>query len=113
MAALATTLTEFSTNGDSRTYTTTGHSASLPKLVIQKRRVPAGNNSTAESTYSVVHGTVDADGLVLASKVAMTVTVKYPVNTGDSAVANALAILRDVVQSDEFGASVTTQNFLE
>lgn len=40
MAAMTTALTEFSTNGDSRTYTTSGHTVSNPKLVTQKRRVP-------------------------------------------------------------------------
>jgi len=113
MAALSATLTEFSTSGDSRTWTTTGHTPGLPKLVIQKRRVPTGNSSIAESTVTVVYGTEDGAGDVLPSKVSMSVNVRYPVSSGDSAIADALTLLKDVVQSTEFGTTVTTQNFLK
>jgi hypothetical protein len=43
MAAMTTVLTEFSNNGNSRTSTLSGHSATSPKLLIEKRRVPEGN----------------------------------------------------------------------
>lgn len=112
MAAMTTALTEFSTNGDSRTYTTSGHTVSNPKLVTQKRRVPVGNQTVQESTISVIHGTVDANGLALPSKVAMSVTVRSPIDSADTAVADALAILRDIVAGDEFANTVTTQEYL-
>lgn len=113
MAAMSTVLTEFSTNGDSRTYTTSGHTASKPRLVIQKRRVPVGNQIMAETTCSVIRATIDANDAVLPSKVSFSATVRYPITSDDTAVADALAIFKDMVAGDEFAASVTSQNFLK
>lgn len=113
MASQSTALTEFSTNGDSRTYTTSGHTALKPKLVIQKRRVPLGNQTVVESTVSVVHATVDAEGLVLSSKVTFSVSVRYPVGGAQADIDAALAIFRDIVAGDEFGNTVNTQEFLK
>jgi len=113
MAALSATLTEFSTSGDSRTWTTTGHTVGKPKIVIQKRRVPAGAASVAETQYTVVYGTDDSNGDILPSKVSMAAVIRFPVSTGDSSVADALTLFRDMVQSTEFGNSVTSQNFLK
>lgn len=113
MAALATALTEFSDNGNSRTYTTSGSTASKPKLVLQTRKVPVGNQVVAEFQVSVSHGTEDSDGVILPQKVRLTAGAAYNVN-GDSAdLAAALVIFRDVVQSDEFEASLTSQNWVE
>jgi hypothetical protein len=117
MAALATTLTEFSDNGDSRTYTISGHTASKPKLVLEKRKVPVGNQTMSEFTCSVVYGTEDADGAVLPQKISLSASARYPVN-GDSTelatdLAAAFVILQDIVQSDEFEASITSQNWVE
>jgi hypothetical protein len=110
MAALATALTEFADNGNSRTYTTAGSVASKPKLVLQSRKVPVGNQVVAEFSATVSHGTEDADGLVLPQKVRLTATCAYNIN-GDSAdLAAALVIFRDIVASDEFEAALTSQN---
>lgn len=112
MAALATTLTEFADNGDSRTYYTSGHTASKPKLVLNKRKVPVGNQTVAEFSASVIHATEDPDGAVLPQKVSMQAVVRYPID-GDSAdIAAVLAIFQDVVQSDEFASSVTTTGWM-
>lgn len=113
MAAMVTALTEFATNGDSRTYTTAGHTVGKPKLVIQKRRVPVGKQTVAETICSVIHGTEDSAGDSLPSKVAMSVTVRTPVDGIAADVTAALAILRDLVAGDEFGNAVTTQEFLK
>lgn len=113
MAAMSTALTEFATNGDSKTWTTSGHTASLPKLVIQKRRVPAGNQTVAETVISVVQAGVDSGSAVLPSKVSMSVTIRYPVAITGTTVADVKTILRDIVAGDEFAASITSQNFLK
>jgi len=113
VAAMSTTLTEFASLGDSRTYTVSGHSVSLPKLVIQKRKVPQGNQTVQESTISVVYGTVDAGSAVLPQKVLMSATIRYPVASTSTAITAALAVLKDIVASDEFAAMVTTQNFVK
>lgn len=112
MVAMTTTLTEFATLGDSRTYTTSGHVLGKPKLVIQKRRVPSGKQTIAETTISVIHGTEDAAGEMLPGKVSFAVVVRTPIDGIAADVSAALAIFRDVVANDEFGNSVTTQEFL-
>jgi hypothetical protein len=112
MAAMSTSLTEFSTSGDSRTFTTTGHSYASTKVVVQKRKVPVGSQPVAENSIAVVHSTEDDDGLVLPSKVNFTVTVRVPINGQASDVSAALAIFRDIIAGDEFGNTVDTQEFL-
>lgn len=112
MAAMTTALTEFSDNGNSRTYTYTGHTASEPRLVIQRRRVPTGQTSVIEDTVSVISSTEDAAGDLLSSKVGFTVTVRRPVNGIAADVTAALAIFRDVVAGDEFTNTVNTQEWL-
>lgn len=112
MAGMLTALTEFSDNGDSRTYTQAGHTVLKPQLVIQKRRVPQGNQTVAETTVSVISSTEDAAGAVLSQKVTFSVTVRYPIS-GDSADVTAmLAVLRDIIAGDEFANAVNTQEFL-
>lgn len=113
MAALATTLTLFSDKENSRTWTTTGHTAARPKLVIQKRRVPAGSQIIQEDTISVIQAGVDAAGLTLPQKVSFQLQVRQPITMVGSTVSDALAIFRDVVQSTEFGTTVTGSLYLK
>jgi len=112
MAAMTTVLTEFSQSGNSRTSTLTGHTAGEPYLVIEKRRVPDGNQTMAEYSFKIVKATTDANSLVLANKVSFEVVARYPIN-GDFADATAaLAILTDITAGDEFANSVETQEWL-
>jgi len=48
MAGMSTVLTEFATNGNSRTSTTAGHTSQRPKLVIERRVVAEGKKTLAE-----------------------------------------------------------------
>jgi hypothetical protein len=112
MAAMTTALTEFSTMGDSRTFTLNAHTASKPRLVIQKRKVPQGNQSVGESTVNVVYATEDSNGDSLDSKVSFQVTVRFPINGIAADVAAALATFRDIIAGDEFANTVDTQEFL-
>jgi len=115
MAALATTLTSFSTNGDSKVYTTPGHTALLPRLLTQKRRVPTQNGTVASMETLIIRGTKDASGAVLPSKVALSVQVRFPIDMGPSQteLTDALTILKDVVASDEFAANLASQGFIK
>lgn len=112
MAAMTTVLTEFANNGNSRTSTTVGHTAIKPKLVIEKRRVPEGNQVITEYSYKVVHATVDANGLVLSNKISFEAVVRYPLAGLAADVTAALAIFKDIASSDDFAASVNTQGWL-
>jgi hypothetical protein len=112
MAAMTTALTEFSDNGDSRTYTYSGHSASNPRLVIQQRKVPVGNQVMAEASLRVISGTEDADGLPLTQRVVFSGSCRYPI-TGDYAdVTAALAIFRDAINGDEWTNTCATLEWL-
>jgi hypothetical protein len=118
MASLSATLTEFADNGNSRTYTSSGHTAAKPKLVIEKRLVPAGNQVMAEFSATVVQAVEDPDGGIAPQKVSMGTVVRYPVVGSDPSdlatiIAAALVLLRDIVASDEFGLSVTSMNWVE
>lgn len=112
MAVMSTALTEFSNNGNSRTSTTSGHTASEPKLVIEKRKLPSSASGVAEYSFKVIHATTDADGLVLDQKVAFEGICRYPLLGQATDIAAALAVFRDVIAGDEFGNSVTTQEWL-
>lgn len=113
MAAMTTALIEFSDSRDSRTYSLPNHTVEAMEVVTQKRRVPAGNQTVAEDAIAVVKATTDADGVALKDKISFEVKVKRPKN-GQVADRNAaLAYFRDIVAGDEFGNSVTTQEYLK
>lgn len=113
MAAMSTALTVFSDNGNSRTFVTSTHTVQKPRIVIQTRKVPLGNQVIQESKLSVVHATVDADSIVIPERVSFQAVYRSPI-TGDAAdTTAALAIFRDIVASDEFTAMVNTQNFVK
>jgi hypothetical protein len=113
MASFATALTEFSDKENARTYMVDGHTVQQPRLVIQKRKVPATPVAVSQSSVDVIYGTLDPDGNVLQSKVGFSVSIRYPANGQASDVAAALAVFRDLVASDEFTATVTSQGYLQ
>lgn len=112
MAAMTTVLTEFSNNGNSRTSTLNGHTAVKPRIVIEKRKVPDGNQTMAEYSAKIIYATADADGAVLGNKVSFEVIVRYPVLGNTADVTAARAILADIVSGNEFASSVGTLGWL-
>jgi hypothetical protein len=112
MAVMSTALTEFADNGNSRTYTYTGHTAAEPRLVLQKRRVPEGNQTVVEDTVSVLSATEDANGDILPQKVLFSATIKRPLSGIAGDVTAALAVFRDIIAGDEFANTVDTQEWL-
>jgi hypothetical protein len=109
---MTTALTEFADNGNSRTYTYTGHSAAEPRLVLQKRKVPTGNQTVIEDTITVLSSTEDANGDLLPSKVTFSMVVRRPLDGIAADVTAALAIIRDIIAGDEFTNTVSTQEWL-
>lgn len=112
MAAMTTALTEFSDNGNSRTYVQADHTALKARLVVQKRRVPSGSQVVLEDTIHVISETPDVDGEILPQRASFSVTVRRPKNGTDADTTAMLAIFRDIVAGDEFANTVTTQEFL-
>lgn len=114
MAAMTTTLTEFSDKENSRTYVVDGasHTASKPRMILQQRKVPGANQSIIEDEVSVLYGTTDADSNILDSRVLISAKVRRP-KEGDAAdMTAALAVFRDVVAGDEFTAVTTGSYYL-
>lgn len=111
MAAMSTTLNEYTTNGDKRTYSTPGHSMAKPKIVVCKRTVPTGNKTNAGIVWDVVHATTDSEGAILPQRVLFSVGSSYPIQGAVADRDDALTILRDLVASDEFTASVGSGDF--
>lgn len=112
MAAMSTSLTEFADNGNSRTYTYTGHTAAEPRLVLQRRKLGTGSNTVIEDTFTVLSSTEDANGVLLSSKVSFVATVRRPIDGIAADVTAALAIFRDIVAGDEYTNVVSTQEWL-
>jgi len=112
MAAMTTALTEFSDNGDSRTYSLVDHTTLKPRLVIQKRKVPAGNSTVAENHVEVLYSTDDSGGDVLPQKIGFKVSTRFPITGTQADIDAALAVLRDIIAGDEFGNTVNTQEYL-
>lgn len=112
MAAMTTVLTEFANNGNSRTSTLATHAAIKPRVLIEKRRVPDGNQTMIEYSCKVIFATEDANGAVLTNKVSFECVVRYPLLGASEDVTAALAVFRDVIAGDEFANSVSTQEWL-
>jgi hypothetical protein len=113
MASFTTTISEFSDKENHRTYAIDGHTVQDPRLVIQKRKVPATTSANSQSTLMVVYGTEDADANPLASKIVMEANVRFPANGQSADVTAALATFRDFVASDEFTAMVNSQTYVQ
>lgn len=112
MPAMSTSLTEFSTIGDKRVYTLTGHTVSKPKIVMNKRVVPTGNKTNSVFECSVIYATEDAEGNVLQQRPSFVATVTQPIQGDTADVTAMLAIFRDIIAGDEFANSVATGEFL-
>lgn len=113
MAAMSTAVTEFADNGNSRTYTYTGHTALKPKLVLQKRKVPSGNQIILEDSVKILVATTDPTTAVMAEKITFEAVVRRPTLGLAADVTAALATFRDVVAGDEFTSMVNTQGWLK
>lgn len=110
MAAMSTALTHFASQGDSITYTYTGHTVSDPRIVLQKRRVPSGNKVVQETEITVLSGTQDSTGANIPQRVTFSAKVVYPSTGVYADVTAALAVFRDLVACDEFTTLCATQN---
>lgn len=108
MGALVATLTEFSNSGDSFTYTTTGHTATRPKLVIMKRRVPEGNKTVAVLSVDVIHATEDSDGNIMPSKIVGGMSFRVPIGFLAADLANVKTLFKDLAQSTELDNAIDT-----
>lgn len=113
MAAMTTAITEFSDNGNSRTYTYTGHTVSDPRLVIQKRKVPALHQLMVEDVITTISGVVDGNGDPIDENATITTIIRRPKTAASAGITALLATHRDIFGSDEATNTVNTQNWLK
>lgn len=112
MTAMTVTLKEYQDNGNSKTFARTGHTASLPRLLTQRRKEASSATGSAELSIRVYNGTVDADNQILSARVSAEIAFKYPVNGSATDIASVLTDLRDIVRSAEYEAAITSLNWL-
>lgn len=112
MSVMTTVLTEFSTNGNSRTSTLAGHTTTSPRLVIEKRRVPEGAQTMVESSVKVVYATRDVNGAPVPNKISFEGIMRYPLTGDMDDVSAAKAIFADIINGDEYANTVSTQEWL-
>lgn len=110
---MSTVLTPFSNQEHSKTSTTPTHTALLPFVVIEKRKVAEGNRTMVEQSNKVVKATQNAASETLANKVSVEIIARYPLE-GDSADLTAvLTLVKEIVNSDNFANSISTQEWLQ
>lgn len=114
MAAMVTALTEFSDKENERSYVVDGasHTVTKPRMVLQRRKVPSGNQVIVEDEISILYGTEDANGDILDQRVMFSAKIRRPKDGISADVTSALAVFRDIVAGDEFGATVTGSLYL-
>ena len=112
MAGFTTTMSEFSTSDNSRTFAVSGHTAALPKLVVQKRRVPTGEQVMAEDTVTIVYGAAISEGVILTQKSSISIVVRRPISADSTYLTGAYVVAADLITSDQFGLMMSGQLFL-
>lgn len=109
MAAMSTVLTYSGSNQDTIMYALADHTAQKPSMVLVTRKNGNGPTGNVISSFEVVKGTYDVDGALIASRVVGELNVKYPKHGTWTDVTSAIAVMSDVVVSDEFLALVQKQ----
>lgn len=111
MAARTITLVRQTVEGNRLTSTEPTHTIALPKVVIEKRTIPATAEANATYSSKVVHGSVDASADPLVGKISFEAVVRFPADCSDAGRDAALVTFRDLIASDEFTVAVATQAF--
>lgn len=103
MAAMSTVLELQARQGHSSTYLVPAtHTAVKPNVVLQRRKVPTASQRVLEDTIVVSDATEDANGVILDSRVSLTVVMRRDKNSISADRAAALTRFRDIVAGDEF-----------
>lgn len=114
MAAQTTALTEYSTVGNTRTSMLSTHLSTKAALCIEKRSNISSKSRVIEKKFTLVHGVDDSNGEVLAEKLAFEAVVRVPMYMDDATVMTAAkAAFLDIVNGDEFAASITNAGWLK
>lgn len=107
MAAMTAAVNLQFTQGYKREFTTASHTSLRPETLEITLKPATGNKTVSRFEYTIKYTTEDADGIVLAEKVAAGGYFNVPINGLSADRDAALVLLRDFVASDEFGTLVT------
>lgn len=113
MAAMTTALIQRSDERNARVWEVTGHTVQKPKLMLQKRVEPKGNQSVAEDEVMVLFGAADSTGVILPTKTAISAKIRRSTNAVVADTDAAIALFREFVASDEFAAVMNSQRYIE
>lgn len=90
--------------GYNKTWSLPGHTTTLPRLILQKRRVPTGKQTTSENAVTFLRAGNDANGNLLPSKGQVLCAFKEPVGFLAADRDALVADFRNFVNGDEFAA---------
>jgi len=111
MAVMTTVLKVFNDSSNTRTYTTPAHTAGLPRIVLQKRKVPTGSQVMLEDSVATFYATKDALNVVMPQRISLGATVRRPLGYTAADLTSALALFREMIASDEFANMVNNQDY--
>lgn len=108
MPTMATVLTPIGIDGAKFTYSTAGHTVQEQKVVVSASKAPSGNSRVAEQNTIVSHATKDAEGTVLNAPTSVAIKTRQSIDGQAADLDAVIAIVRDVVNSDEWANAVKT-----
>jgi hypothetical protein len=114
MAAMVTSLIPYNEALNVKEWILDSHTALTPRKVIQKRRVPNGNQSVIEDTITLSAEAVDAEGVVLPQRCSIEIKVRRPKqHMGTQLTTVLMPLARDFVSADEFEAVISKSLYLD
>lgn len=113
VSTITTALVQYSDSGNTRIYSAPGHTSTKPYLVIQKRSVPASPVGSTELSIRVMKATTDNLGAILQARQSAEIITRVPQNGTQVDAAAVLALVREIIASDEFTSAVTTLNWIK
>lgn len=111
MAVMTTVLKVFNDSSNTRTFTTPAHTAGLPRICLQKRKVPVGAQVMLEDAFTVFYATKDALNVVMPQRISFGAVVRRPLGYTAADLTSAQALFREFVAADEFANMVANQDY--
>jgi hypothetical protein len=113
MAAYTTVLKQFSDMGNVRKWSTPGHTIAAPRLLTQKRQEATSPTGVARNSLTFLGGATDANDTLLEARNVIDISVRGPVNGKADEMTALVAVMRDIINSDDFADMVASQAFLD
>lgn len=112
MAALATELRKLNEYSDTLKLAISSHTAAKPRVVIQKRTTPSGNQVMLTDTVKIVYGTIHPDASPHEQNVILTLTMSRPKDGDLGDLYAARGLMSEIIACDEFVDIMNNQYYL-